>query len=95
LTLLWVGEMIQRVRLPWKPLSVVTAALGVTIALVVVLQSRPAPSSFLYRDAEKAFYIDWKGNGSGVLWATYVNPYNRFQVANERNRSKSRARGAP
>jgi len=61
------------------------AALAIAVAVVflVGLGGKAAPASFLYRDAEKTFYIDWKGNGAGTLWATYVEPYSNFRIGSE------------
>lgn len=52
----------------------------VGVGAVVVLHGRNGPSSYLYSDADHAYYIDWHAHGVGTLWATYVNPQDAFRV---------------
>lgn len=59
-------------------------AVGLGVGLTVALVGRSAgPTSYIYKDAEKAFYIHWKGNGTGTLWGTYVQPQSNFQIGSE------------
>jgi hypothetical protein len=59
------------------------AALAVLVGVAVgaaVLHHHTGPSSFLYSDADHAYYIDWSAHGVGTVWATYMNPQDGFRV---------------
>lgn len=47
---------------------------------MLVFDSSAGPTSYLFADADHAYYIDWRAHGTGTLWATYVNPQEAFQV---------------
>lgn len=69
--------------LSWRGRALLFAAGLITLAvgLAVVLGGKAAaPSTYLYSDAEQAYYIDWHAHGVGTVWASYVNPENDFQV---------------
>jgi predicted nucleic acid-binding Zn ribbon protein len=63
-------------------LVAMAAACVVVLAVgaVLVLRSSTGPTTFLYQDAQKTYYIDWHSHGAGTLWATYVNPNDTFRV---------------
>jgi len=54
------------------------AAIGV--GAILAFQGHPGPSTFLYSDAQKTYYVDWRAHGVGTLWATYINPQDGFRV---------------
>jgi hypothetical protein len=82
------GRRLQPRRLKLSPrrkrtfLLAMAAACVVVLAVgaVLVLHSSTGPTTFLYQDAQKTYYIDWRSHGVGTLWATYVNPNDDFRV---------------
>lgn len=54
------------------------AAAGV--GAVLVFHSTTGPTMFLYSDSQKTYFVDWHSHGTGTVWATYINPVDKFQV---------------
>jgi hypothetical protein len=70
-----------RRRKRWLLIGLAAAvAVGLAVGLPIALSGQGLPSSYLYKESEKAFYLDWKSNGIGTLWETAVEPYNGFRV---------------
>jgi len=60
--------------------GLVIACVVLGVGAFLVLHRHGGPSSYLYTDADHAYYIDWHSHGIGTLWATYVNPQDGFRV---------------
>jgi len=74
----------RRLPLPGRKSVALSTALALaaflSVAAVLVLHKHGGPTSYLYSDADHAYYIDWHAHGAGTLWATYVNPQDGFRV---------------
>jgi hypothetical protein len=76
------GRWLSRLSGKWFLVGMTLIPICAIVVIVVALALRNGsrPTTFVYRDPEKAFYIDWHKHGVGTLWATYVDPTNQFQT---------------